>query len=75
VKPKYDFYTLLPESEVIVPPDAVPEKNPADATSAGHCDHAGDPEPKRRRSTPLVPRQPWQALRRRQRRPSPKRRR
>lgn len=25
-KPKYDFYTLLPESEVIVPPDAVPEK-------------------------------------------------
>lgn len=28
VKPKYDFYTLLPESEVIVPPDAVPEKTP-----------------------------------------------
>ena len=27
-KPKYDFYTLLPESEVIVPPDAVPEKPP-----------------------------------------------
>lgn len=26
-KPKYDFYTLLPESEVIVPPDALP---PAD---------------------------------------------
>ncbi|MFC3945267.1 cell division protein [Pseudomonas gingeri NCPPB 3146 = LMG 5327] len=26
VKPKYDFYTLLPESEVIVPPEAVPEK-------------------------------------------------
>ena len=26
VKPKYDFYTLLPESEVIIPPDAVPEK-------------------------------------------------
>lgn len=26
VKPKYDFYTLLPESEVIVPPDAMPEK-------------------------------------------------
>lgn len=24
-KPKYDFYTLLPESEVIVPPDAMPE--------------------------------------------------
>lgn len=23
-KPKYDFYTLLPESEVIVPPDAMP---------------------------------------------------
>ncbi|SDF53585.1 SPOR domain-containing protein [Pseudomonas seleniipraecipitans] len=23
-KPKYDFYTLLPESEVIVPPDALP---------------------------------------------------
>ncbi|WAH58398.1 SPOR domain-containing protein [Pseudomonas silvicola] len=28
VKPKYDFYTLLPESEVIVPPEAVPEKTP-----------------------------------------------
>jgi len=28
VKPKYDFYTLLPESEIIVPPDAVPEKTP-----------------------------------------------
>ena len=28
VKPKYDFYTLLPESEVIVPPDALPEKPP-----------------------------------------------
>ena len=28
-KPKYDFYTLLPESEVIVPPDALP---PAEAT-------------------------------------------
>ncbi|MDD0845329.1 SPOR domain-containing protein [Pseudomonas sp. Gutcm_11s] len=27
-KPKYDFYTLLPESEVIVPPDSLP---PADA--------------------------------------------
>lgn len=26
IKPKYDFYTLLPESEVIVPPEAVPEK-------------------------------------------------
>ena len=23
VKPKYDFYTLLPESEVLVPPEAV----------------------------------------------------
>lgn len=28
VKPKYDFYTLLPESEVIVPPDAVPQTSP-----------------------------------------------
>jgi len=28
VKPKYDFYTLLPESEVIVPPDALPEATP-----------------------------------------------
>lgn len=27
-KPKYDFYTLLPESEVIVPNEAVPEKTP-----------------------------------------------
>jgi cell division protein FtsN len=28
VKPKYDFYTLLPETEVIVPNEAVPEKTP-----------------------------------------------
>ncbi|WP_447594565.1 SPOR domain-containing protein [Aquipseudomonas campi] len=28
VKPKYDFYTLLPESEVIVPPDALPQTPP-----------------------------------------------
>jgi cell division protein FtsN len=27
-KPKYDFYTLLPESEVIVPPDALPPPAP-----------------------------------------------
>ncbi|KAF1051787.1 MAG: Cell division protein FtsN [Stenotrophomonas maltophilia] len=26
VKPKYDFYTLLPGSEAVVPPEAVPEK-------------------------------------------------
>ncbi|MCY1422662.1 Cell division protein FtsN [compost metagenome] len=26
VKPKYDFYTLLPGSEVVVPPEAVPVK-------------------------------------------------
>ncbi len=33
-KPKYDFYTLLPESEVIVPADAVPEKTPPAPTPA-----------------------------------------
>lgn len=27
-KPKYDFYTLLPESEVIVPPEALPDPTP-----------------------------------------------
>ncbi|MCY1289738.1 Cell division protein FtsN [compost metagenome] len=27
-KPKYDFYTLLPESEVIVPPEALPKETP-----------------------------------------------
>ena len=31
VKPKYDFYTLLPESEVIVPPEAVPKQTPPPA--------------------------------------------
>ncbi|MDP3845731.1 MAG: SPOR domain-containing protein [Pseudomonas sp.] len=31
-KPKYDFYTLLPESEVIVPMDAPAEKPPAALT-------------------------------------------
>lgn len=29
VKPKYDFYTLLPESEVIVPPEALPTEKQA----------------------------------------------
>jgi cell division protein FtsN len=28
-KPKYDFYTLLPESEVIVPPDMLTAEKPA----------------------------------------------
>ncbi|VXB21548.1 Cell division protein [Pseudomonas sp. 8AS] len=28
-KPKYDFYTLLPESEVIVPPEALPTEKQA----------------------------------------------
>ena len=28
-KPRYDFYTLLPESEVVVPQQAVPESKPA----------------------------------------------
>lgn len=32
VKPKYDFYTLLPGSEVVVPPEAVPEKPPTQQT-------------------------------------------
>lgn len=27
-RPTFEFYTLLPESEVIVPPDALPEKTP-----------------------------------------------
>lgn len=55
VKPKYDFYTLLPESEVIVPPDAVPEKP---------CQHRRprlwhrSRRQKRRRSTPRAPRPP-----------------
>ena len=31
-RPKYEFYTLLPESEVIVPPDALPEKAPPPPT-------------------------------------------
>ena len=31
-KPKYDFYTLLPESEVIVPPDALTAQPPAAKT-------------------------------------------
>lgn len=33
-KPKYEFYTLLPESEVLVPPEAVPEKTPPRPTAA-----------------------------------------
>ena len=52
VKPKYDFYTLLPESEVIVPPEAVPEKTPRSRPSRSH----GYPL-KRRKSTRRGPRQ------------------
>jgi cell division protein FtsN len=32
VKPKYDFYTLLPESEVIVPAETLPPSAPAQPT-------------------------------------------
>lgn len=47
-KPKYDFYTLLPESEVIVPPDALPpaetpkppEQKPVTAEEAAKIDAA-----------------------------------
>ncbi|WP_233282024.1 SPOR domain-containing protein [Pseudomonas mangiferae] len=42
VKPKYDFYTLLPESEVIVPPDALPQ-TPAAASSAQTPDKSQPP--------------------------------
>jgi cell division protein FtsN len=33
-QPKYDFYTLLPESEVIVPTEAVPEQAPPTVSPA-----------------------------------------
>lgn len=43
-KPKYDFYTLLPESEVIVPPDAMtssaPDTKPVSAAEAKKIDAA-----------------------------------
>lgn len=45
-KPKYDFYTLLPESEVILPqaleetPPAVPEQKPATPEEAAKIDAA-----------------------------------
>jgi cell division protein FtsN len=43
-KPKYDFYTLLPESEVIVPPDALPppapEQQPVTPAEAAKIDAA-----------------------------------
>lgn len=43
-KPKYDFYTLLPESEVIVPPEAVPpgkpEQKPVTPAEAAKIDAA-----------------------------------
>lgn len=32
-KPKFEFYTILPESEVIVPPEVVPEKAPPAPTA------------------------------------------
>ncbi|KTT39255.1 cell division protein [Pseudomonas oryzihabitans] len=40
IKPKYDFYTLLPESEVIVPPDAVPRAPAAKPTTLAKPDAA-----------------------------------
>ena len=43
-KPKYDFYTLLPESEVIVPPDAITAQpvapKPVSAEEAAKIDAA-----------------------------------
>lgn len=39
-KPKYDFYTLLPESEVIVPPDALPKETPVTPEEAAKIDKA-----------------------------------
>ncbi len=45
-KPKYDFYTLLPESEVIVPPEAIPpeldesKSKPVTAEEAAKIDTA-----------------------------------
>lgn len=42
-KPKYEFYTLLPESEVIVPPDALPsqpEQKPVTPEEAARIDRA-----------------------------------
>jgi len=43
IKPKYDFYTLLPESEVIVPPDAVPRAPTAKPTTPAKPDAAATP--------------------------------
>lgn len=43
IKPKYDFYTLLPESEVIVPPDAVPRNPAAKPTTPAKPDAAATP--------------------------------
>jgi len=43
IKPKYDFYTLLPESEVIVPPDAVPRNPAAKPTTPAKADAAATP--------------------------------
>lgn len=43
IKPKYDFYTLLPESEVIVPPDAVPRTPAAKPTTPAKSDAAATP--------------------------------
>lgn len=45
IKPKYDFYTLLPESEVIVPPDAVPRNPAAKPTTPAKPDAAATPTP------------------------------
>ena len=43
IKPKYDFYTLLPESEVIVPPDAVPRNTATKPTAPAKPDAAATP--------------------------------
>ena len=43
VKPKYDFYTLLPESEVIIPPDALPVTPPTAASTAQTPDKSQPP--------------------------------
>ncbi|MGP0150093.1 SPOR domain-containing protein [Pseudomonas oryzihabitans] len=55
IKPKYDFYTLLPESEVIVPPDAVPRNPAAKPATPAKPDAAATPAQPGQAATATTP--------------------
>ena len=51
-KPKFEFYTLLPEMEVVVPDEDLPASGPAPAESGGTQETTVPAAPRRRAARP-----------------------